>query len=305
MQEDLLFGWLTALYGGWKHLKVRHSVFRVSRGIRCKPGAPVLGIACVLTSKISGCPNPDMNLAQGEDVYTACKTAMAELIMSGCTTSSDHLYIYPNDVMCASPLELDITANAANHVPSCFCLLPSWLDCTGGPTGSWRVRVRVKHQFTQSAAFRPGGYSGGDAYVDHTTRDAECWINVRRLDDSIRAAREIGMRFHPTRGAMTIGQSKGGLPPDEVCEEHDAVLKDMARLIDEFHDNSKCVVPANSRQRIVEQLRMFQPVYQTINVRSCVDSASPSCLLRIIAGCLPAWHSSGHSFAGSCSDIMT
>ena len=51
------------------------------------------------------------------------------------------------------------------------------------------------------------------------------------------------MRFHPTRGAMTIGQSKGGLPPDEVCEEHDAVLKDMARLISEFHDNAKCVLP--------------------------------------------------------------
>ena len=48
------------------------------------------------------------------------------------------------------------------------------------------------------------------------------------------------MRFHPTRGAMTIGQSKGGLPPDEVCEEQAAVLKDMERVIAEFHDNSKC-----------------------------------------------------------------
>ena len=62
----------------------------------------------------------------------------------------------------------------------------------------------------------------------------------RRLDDSIRAAREIGIRFHPTRGAMTLGQSKGGQPPDAVCEEEDAVLKDMARVIAEFHDNSRC-----------------------------------------------------------------
>jgi len=63
---------------------------------------------------------------------------------------------------------------------------------------------------------------------------------LRRLDDSIRAAREIGIRFHPTRGAMTLGQSKGGQPPDVVCEEEGAVLKDMARVIAEFHDNSRC-----------------------------------------------------------------
>ena len=42
---------------------------------------------------------------------------------------------------------------------------------------------------------------------------------------------------------MTLGQSKGGQPPDEVCEEEDAVLKDMARVIAEFHDNSRCASP--------------------------------------------------------------
>jgi 8-oxoguanine deaminase len=90
-------------------------------------------------------------------IYTSTQIAMAELLMSGCTTSSDHLYIYPNGV---------------------------------------------------------------------------------RLDDSIEAAKEIGMRFVATRGSMSVGQSQGGLPPDAVVENEEAILKDTQRLIETHHDAS-------------------------------------------------------------------
>ncbi|KAK9824862.1 hypothetical protein WJX74_001467 [Apatococcus lobatus] len=101
---------------------------------------------------------PAWEFLTGGDVYVGCKVAMAELIMSGCTTTSDHHYVFPNDV---------------------------------------------------------------------------------QLDDCIRAGRDIGIRFHPTRGAMTLGKSKGGLPPDTLCEDEADVLEDMRRLIAQYHDNSK------------------------------------------------------------------
>jgi cytosine/adenosine deaminase-related metal-dependent hydrolase len=62
--------------------------------------------------------------------------------------------------------------------------------------------------------------------------------NGARLDDTIHAARDLGLRFHATRGAMSIGESAGGLPPDALVEAEAAILDDCIRVIDAFHDPS-------------------------------------------------------------------
>jgi 8-oxoguanine deaminase len=91
--------------------------------------------------------------AQG--VYYSALVGLAELLLSGCTTVSDHLYLYPNDA---------------------------------------------------------------------------------HISDEIRAARELGVRFHPCRGSMSLGTSRGGLPPDTVVQSEDAIMRDLERVVAEYHD---------------------------------------------------------------------
>ena len=62
----------------------------------------------------------------------------------------------------------------------------------------------------------------------------------RLVDAEIRAARELGIRFQPTRGSMSRGKSRGGLPPDDVCQDEATILADSRRLVREYHDPRPC-----------------------------------------------------------------
>ena len=59
------------------------------------------------------------------------------------------------------------------------------------------------------------------------------------IDEEIKAAKELGIRFHPCRGSMSLGKSKGGLPPDDLVQSEDKILKDSERLISKYHDSEK------------------------------------------------------------------
>lgn len=59
------------------------------------------------------------------------------------------------------------------------------------------------------------------------------------IDEQIKAASETGIRFHATRGSMSLGKSGGGLPPDSVVQKEETILEDSNRLIDKYHDKNE------------------------------------------------------------------
>ena len=74
--------------------------------------------------------------------------------------------------------------------------------------------------------------SGCTTASDHTY----IWPNGARPDDQIEAAAELGVRFHASRGSLSVGESKGGLPPDAIIEDEATILADSRRLIEAYHD---------------------------------------------------------------------
>ena len=77
--------------------------------------------------------------------------------------------------------------------------------------------------------------SGCTTAADH----GYIWPNGARVDDSIAVARDMGLRFHASRGSMSRGRSQGGLPPDDAVEDEAAILRDSERVIREHHDPNR------------------------------------------------------------------
>src|SRR3954468_24845743 len=75
-----------------------------------------------------------------------------------------------------------------------------------------------------------------------TTSTDHLYVHPRGAGDLISAelaaARDLGMRFSPTRGSMSLSRKDGGLPPDSVVQDDEEILADSKRLVDAHHDRS-------------------------------------------------------------------
>ncbi|QIB33898.1 8-oxoguanine deaminase [Ancylobacter pratisalsi] len=96
----------------------------------------------------------------------------------------------------------------------------------------WAARTPEASRTATLVGLSELALSGCTTAFDH----AYVFRNGCKVDDQIGAAREIGMRFMVSRGSMSLGESKGGLPPDDCVEEEEAILADSERVIGAYHD---------------------------------------------------------------------
>jgi len=91
--------------------------------------------------------------------------------------------------------------------------------------------------------------SGATTVFDHQY----LWPNGSRIDDQFDGAESINIRFHASRGSMSLGESAGGLPPDSLVEDETVILEDTARAVAAFHDPG----PGSMRQVVVAPCSPF------------------------------------------------
>ena len=96
----------------------------------------------------------------------------------------------------------------------------------------WARMLPEDIQVSTQTALAELALSGCTTAADHLY----IFPNGSRLDDEILAARDVGVRLHASRGSMSLGESKGGLPPDRVVEDEEYILKNSQRLIETYHN---------------------------------------------------------------------
>jgi len=96
----------------------------------------------------------------------------------------------------------------------------------------WAARTPASARTATIVGLGELALSGCTTAFDH----AYVFQNGCRVDDQIHAAAELGTRFVVSRGSMSLGESKGGLPPDDCVEDEHAILKDSQRVIEQYHD---------------------------------------------------------------------